>query len=62
MKFKDEELKRALSDLNWWEEVFGKHVTGWSYRHTATVAIPGGNLQVNERMREFFKGKGCFGV
>lgn len=60
MSGKKNELEDALVDLRWWQEVFGEYVTGWSYRHTATVTIPGGQIQVNARMREFFAGKGCF--
>lgn len=50
---KEQELKQATDDLEWWQEKFaplGCKVIGWTYRNHCQIQLPSGDILSIDRM------------
>ncbi len=50
--WKDEYPKEAEA-LEWWQEVFGDVVTGWTFKASAQVTVDGETNSVGPKFREY---------
>lgn len=44
---------RATESLEWWQDVFGDVVTGWTFKNSASLLVDGETTNVGPKFRQY---------